>query len=90
MTFRLLYRSDAPASDSPFRLVDEQGREIEWANGFLDLQRVRGLQLLSLRTYGNTLLHFVRWWSWQPGVDVYRFEAGQFTESTLVDYVRAQ
>jgi integrase len=36
------------------------------------------------------LLHFVRWWSHRPGVDVTRFTADQFTESTLVDYVRDQ
>src|SRR6266853_241553 len=90
MTFSLSYRSDAPASSSPFRLVDEQGREIEWANRFLDVQRVRGLQLLTLRFYGIALLHFVRWWAQQPGVDVMRLEAEQFTESTLIDYVRDQ
>ena len=32
----------------------------------------------------------VRWWSTQPGVEVTRFTAEQFTEATLVDYVRAQ
>ncbi len=90
MTFRLLCLSEAPQSASPFRLADENGREIEWANRFLDMQRVRGLQLLTLRFYGLGLLHFVRWWAQQPGVDVMRFEAEQFTESTLIDYVREQ
>ena len=90
MTFRTLYRPDLPASCSPFRVVDEQERELEWANRFLDVQCVRGLAPLSLRSYANTLLHFVRWWSRQPGIEVTRFEADQFTESTLVDYVRHQ
>lgn len=90
MTFRAIKRSDLPASSSPMRLVDEQGHEIEWANRFLDAQCVRGLQKLSLFSYAYALLHFVRWWSAQPGVDVMRFSAGQFTESTLVDYVRDQ
>lgn len=90
MTYRLVYRPDAPASASPFRVIDDQGGELEWANRFLDVQHVRGLQPLSLRGYGNTLLHFVRWWSHQPGVDVTRFAAEQFTESTLLDYVRYQ
>lgn len=90
MRFHLSYRSDAPAGSSPFRLVDEQDREIEWANRFLDVQRVRGLQLLTLRFYGIALLHFVRWWAQQPGVDVMRLELEQFTESTLIDYVRDQ
>jgi|HubBroStandDraft_2_1064218.scaffolds.fasta_scaffold33506_2 integrase/recombinase XerC len=90
MTFHAIKRNDLPASSSPVRLVDEQGREIEWANRFLDLQRVRGLQVLSLCSYAYTLLHFVRWWSRRPGVDVMQFQAEQFTESTLVDYVRDQ
>ncbi len=90
MTFQAIRRGDLPASSSPIRLVDEQGREIEWANRFLDVQRVRGLQLLSLQSYAYALLHFVRWWSTRPGVDVMCFHAEQFTESTLVDYVRDQ
>lgn len=90
MTFRAIKRSDLPASSSPMRVVDEQGREIEWANRFLDAQCVRGLRKLSLFSYAYTLLHFVRWWSSRPGVDVMQFRAEQFTESTLVDYVRDQ
>lgn len=90
MKFLLEQRSDAEANLSPYRIVDEQGREIEWANRFLDLQRVRGLQDLSLRFYGNLLLHFIRWWDAQPGVNVMRFVTQQFTESTLIDYVRGQ
>jgi site-specific recombinase XerD len=90
VTFRAVKRSDLPASSSHIRLVDEQGREIEWANRFLDIQCVRGLQSLSLEAYAYTLLHFVRWWSSRPGVDVMRFAAEQFTEATLVDYVRDQ
>lgn len=90
MTFRLRYRRDLPGGVSPFRIVDDRDREIEWANRFLDAHVVRGLQTLSLRTYGHALLHFIRWWTGQPGVDVMRFTLDQFTESTLVDYVRDQ
>jgi site-specific recombinase XerD len=90
MTFHALRRNDLPASRSPLRIVDGQGREIEWAGRFLDAQCVRGLQALSIESYAYTLLHFVRWWSTQPEVDVMRFTAEQFTESTLVDYVRGQ
>src|SRR5580692_3521449 len=90
MTFRTIYRSGLPASQSPFRVVDEQQRELEWLNGFLDAQCIRGRMLLSLRQYAHTLLHFVRWWSCQPGVDVTSFTAGQFTEATLIEYVRSQ
>lgn len=90
MKFSLLHLGEAAGDRSPCRIVDEAGREIDWANRFLDRQRVRGLQLLSLRSYGYHLLHFIRWWERQPGIDVYRFQAQQFTESTLLDYVRAQ
>jgi integrase/recombinase XerD len=90
MTFRTVRRADLPAGCSPFRVVDQDGRELEWINRFLDMQCVRGLAPLSLRAYSNNLLHFVRWWARRPGVDVTRFTADQFTEATLVDYVRAQ
>jgi len=90
MKFLLQHRSDGPASASPYRLVEQNGGEIAWANRFLDSQRVRGLNELSLRYYGHLLLHFIRWWAQQPGVDGMRPEAHAFTESTLIDYVRAQ
>ena len=90
MKFRVIQRAGLPASQSPFRIVDEADRELVWANRFLDAQCVRGLARLSLRSYVYSVLHFVRWWSGQPGVDVLDFRAAQFTESTLVDYVRAQ
>ena len=90
MRFLLQHRSDVAASASPYRVVDETGREMEWANRFLDLQRVRGLNELSLRAYGHQLLHFIRWWAQQPGVDVMSLGPPSFTESTLIDYVRAQ
>jgi len=90
MTFHTICRTGLPASQSPFRVVDEQERELEWLNGFLDAQCIRGLLPLSLRQYANGLLHFVRWWSGEPGVDVTHFTAGQFTEATLVEYVRSQ
>ena len=90
MTFRLVRRGDVAPSASPYRVVDEAGREVEWANRFLDMQRVRGLRELSLRYYGNLLLHFIRWWGGQRGVDAMGLEARQFTEATLLDYVRSQ
>jgi len=90
MTFRTLYRTDLPASSSPFRVVDEQQREVEWVNKFLDAQCLRAVAPLTLRSYANMLLSFVRWWSRQPGIDIWSFSANQFTESTLVDFVRSQ
>jgi len=89
MTFHLRHNQECPGV-LPFQVVDDSGREIEWATRFLEVQRVSGKGTLTLRSYGYQVLHFIRWWSQQPGVDVYRLEAAQFTESTLIDYVRAQ
>lgn len=37
---RLVYRLSAPAGISPYRMVDDQDREIRWVNDFLDAQHV--------------------------------------------------
>jgi integrase/recombinase XerC len=90
LKFYTVQRTDLPASQSAFRIAGDGGGELEWANRFLDGQHMQGLAQLSIRSYAYTILHFVRWWSQQPGVDVWDFRAGQFTEATLVDYVRSQ
>ena len=90
MKFALQHRGEVAASASPYRVVEQDGGEIAWVNRFLDMQRVRGLNELSLRAYGHLLLHFIRWWAQQPGVDVMRLDPHAFTEATLIDYVRAQ
>ena len=89
MTIRWEYRSACVASASPYRVVSEPGGEIAWVNQFLDHQRLRGLAELTLRTYATLLVHFLRWWS-QTGVDVTKLAVGNFTEATLLDYIRAQ
>lgn len=89
MTIRLEFRAGLAASASPYRVVSEPGGEIEWVNRFLDLQRVRGLAELSLCFYGRLLVHFLRWWN-STGVEVTRLDIRNFTEATLLDYVRAQ
>jgi integrase len=48
---------------SPWRLVDEAGKEVPWINDFLDAQCLRALSPLTLRMYAFQLLHFGRWWS---------------------------
>ena len=48
MKFSVVWRP-VPASASPWRVLDECGREVAWANTFLDAQRVRQLSLRSLR-----------------------------------------
>lgn len=84
MKLRLIYQPSAPASASPFRLRDDQDREVAWANNFLDAQRIRQLSLRSLRAYGYDLLHFARWL--QDG----SHQLADITEAILLDYVRHQ
>ena len=85
MIISLQYRPSVAASVCPYRLLDEQGQELAWANAFLDAQRVRQLSPRSLRAYAYDLLHFARWWSAKPEQSI-----EEITESTLLDYVRSQ
>ena len=85
MKLSLAYQPGVPASVCPYRLLDEQGQEVAWANAFLDSQRVRQLSLRSLRAYAYDLLHFARWWLARPAQPL-----AEITESTLFDYVRSQ
>jgi len=73
-----------PASASPYRVCDEKRGEVEWANAFLDGQRLRQLSPRSLRIYAYDLLDFARWFEPQHQ------PLAEITESTLVDYVRHQ
>lgn len=84
MSFRLVLQN-AAASASPYRLLDPQGREVAWANDFLDAQRVRQLSLRSLRAYGYDLLHLARWLQ-----QTRRLSLAELNESFLLDYVRCQ
>lgn len=84
MKLSMIFQPAVPASASPYRVCDEKGGEIEWANAFLDGQRLRQLSLRSLRIYAYDLLDFARWFEprHQPLAEI--------TESTLVDYVRSE
>src|SRR5215472_15962553 len=84
MKLSVVYQPSLPTSASPYRLRDEDGRELEWANAFLDGQRLRQLSLRSVRIYAYDLLDFARCFEPQ-----YR-PLAEITESTLVDYVRHQ
>jgi len=79
----VVYQPSAPASASPYRLHDDHGRPLDWANAFLDAQRIRQLALRSLRAYAYDLLDFARWL--EPPHPL-----AEVSESTLVDYVRHQ
>ncbi|TMQ33471.1 MAG: hypothetical protein E6K70_12920 [Planctomycetota bacterium] len=86
MKLFLVYRSTVLASVSPYRLLDEHGQEIAWANAFLDAQRIRQLSLRSLRAYAFDLLHFARWWSQR----LLPLPLSEIHDSTLLEYVRSQ
>jgi hypothetical protein len=51
MSVSLIHKPALPVSSSPYRLVDDKGQEITWANAFLDAQRIRQLSLRSVRAY---------------------------------------
>jgi site-specific recombinase XerD len=84
MKLSVVYQPSLPSSASPYRLRDEDGRELQWANAFVDGQRLRQLSLRSLRIYAYDLLDFARWFGPQHR------PLAEITESTLVDYARHQ
>lgn len=71
-------------SKSPYRLVQDEGHEVDWANEFLDAQRLRGLSLRSLRAYAFDLVNLARW------LAVASIELSELTEGKLTDYIRYQ
>src|SRR5665213_1807858 len=63
MTFQVIRQPRGDAR-SPFHIVETAtGREVEWANRFLDRGNARCLAETTLRAYAMDLLHFIRWWS---------------------------
>ena len=89
MKFHMIHRQTSHNTQSPFRVVEHTTeREVAWINRYLDREYVRRLANTTLRTYAYNLLHFVRWWeSVHHTGDVRK---GDFTESTLLEYVRFQ
>ena len=89
MKFRVVHQPTANPARSPFRLVEQTtGREVDWINRYLDYECLRRVAALTLRSYAQHLLHFLRWWESVHHTDVIVEEA--LTESTLLDYVRFQ
>src|SRR5438046_5946065 len=86
MILRVVCQRACPASVSPYQLLDAQDQSIDWADQFLDAQRLRQLSLRSLRAYAYDLLHFARWWlSQNPPRPL-----SEINQSVLLDYVRHQ
>jgi integrase/recombinase XerD len=84
MSVRLVGNNSSSASVSPYRLLNDRGCEVTWANQFLDAQTVRQLSLRSLRAYAYDLLHLARWF------DHTRHSLHRLNQSLLLDYVRHQ
>ena len=61
MKFGVWHHPFGPTSASPYRVCDEKGGEVAWANTFLDAHKLRQLSLRSLRVYAYDLLHLARW-----------------------------
>lgn len=89
MKFRVVHQPAANHAHSAFRVVEQTtGREVEWVNRYLDFECLRRVADLTLRSYAQHLLHFIRWWESVHHTDAIAEDA--LTESTLLDYVRFQ
>ena len=88
MTFHVAHQLGLSNAHSPFRVIEQSGREVEWINRYLDQQRVRGVADSSLRSYAHDLLHFLRWWAAAHKTSTITKET--LSESTLLDYIRFQ
>ena len=88
MRFRVTQQHGLINAFSPFRVVEQCGREVEWINRYLDQQRVRGVADSTLRSYAHDLLHFLRWWETTQKTSTITQKA--LTESTFLDYIRFQ
>ncbi len=86
--FRVTQQYGLSNAQSPFRVVQHTGREVEWVNRYLDQERVRGVADSTLRSYAHDLLHFLRWWETAHKTCAITEQA--LTESTLLDYIRFQ
>jgi site-specific recombinase XerD len=84
MRTRLVVRENTLASDSPYRLLDEQGAPVAFANAYLDALQLRGYSPRTLRIYAYDLLDFLRWWLPQQA------PLESLTEDALAAYVRHQ
>ena len=55
MKLILAHSSSAQSGTCPYRLLDQQGHPIAWANDFLDAQYIRQLSMRSVRAYAYDL-----------------------------------
>jgi integrase len=86
--FHVVQQQPLTHAQSPFRVVGQNGREVDWINRYLDQERVRGVADSTLRSYAHDLLHFLRWWAAARKTAAITQQA--LTESTFLDYIRFQ
>src|SRR5258708_25201689 len=86
--YRVTQQHTLSHAHSPFRVVAQTGREVDWINRYLDQQRIRGMADSTLRSYAHDLLHFLRWWAAAHQTSTITQQA--LTESTFLDYIRFQ
>ena len=84
MKISVVYIHSIANSASPYRLLDEVGQEVAWANGFLDAKRLLQRSPRSLRAYAFDLLHFARWALCPPR------PLPDLTEAAIEEYLRHQ
>lgn len=88
MRYRVTQQHTLSHAHSPFRVVAQTGREVDWINRYLDQQRIRGMADSTLRSYAHDLLHFLRWWAAAHQTSTITQQV--LTESTFLDYIRFQ
>jgi site-specific recombinase XerD len=84
MKISVVYIPSIANSASPYRLLDDAGQEVAWANGFLDAKRLLQRSPRSLRAYAFDLLHFARWALHPPR------PLPDLTEAAIEEYLRHQ
>jgi integrase/recombinase XerD len=89
MKFRIAHQPNTNPAHSSFRIIEQStGREVEWVTRYLDLECLRRLAPLTIRSYAHVLLHFLRWWESVHHTGTVTPDA--LTDSILLDYVRFQ
>src|SRR5260370_15016525 len=88
MTFRVVQPPGRGKGHSPFRIVNENGREVAWVNRFLDQEHIRSVAHSTLRSYAHDLIHFLRWLTGVNQTDAITERA--LNKSSLPDCIRFQ
>ena len=84
MSLHVIFQTSLPQSASPYRLVEDGNQGVDWANDFLDAQKMRGLSLCTLRAYAYDLLYLARWFQ------AASVKLAGLNQSMLLDYIRFQ